>query len=42
MDAGVNLEFAGSEGLSLEDAMVQAAGAGYRHVEPYVDIVGKP
>jgi inosose dehydratase len=36
MHAGVNLEFARSEGLSLEDALRCAAAAGYRFVEPYV------
>jgi sugar phosphate isomerase/epimerase len=35
MQAGVNLEFARSEGLGLDAAMANAAEAGYRYVEPY-------
>ena len=36
MHAGLNLEFARSENLSLEEALRKAAGLGYRFVEPYV------
>jgi sugar phosphate isomerase/epimerase len=36
MHAGINLEFARTENLSLEEAMSRAAAAGYRFVEPYV------
>jgi sugar phosphate isomerase/epimerase len=36
MHAGINLEFARSEKLSLDEAMLRAAEAGYRFVEPYV------
>jgi len=36
MHAGINLEFARSENLSLDEAMSRAAEAGYRFVEPYV------
>jgi len=35
MHAGINLEFARSEGLDLEEALRRAAAAGYRFVEPY-------
>jgi len=34
--AGINLEFARTEKLGLEDAFARAAEAGYRFVEPYV------
>jgi sugar phosphate isomerase/epimerase len=36
MDAGINLEFARTEGFDLEEAFARAAEAGYRFVEPYV------
>ena len=36
MQAGVNLEFARSEGFSLDEALGKAAEAGYDYVEPYV------
>jgi sugar phosphate isomerase/epimerase len=36
MQAGINLEFARSEGLSLDEALGKAAAVGYRDVEPYV------
>lgn len=36
MHAGINLEFARSDQLLLNDALAQAAEAGYRFVEPYV------
>jgi len=36
MKAGLNLEFAKSEGLSLYESMVKAREMGYRYVEPYV------
>ncbi len=36
MHAGVNLEFARTDGLSLDEAFARAAEAGYRFVEPYV------
>ena len=36
MHAGINLEFARSAALGLEEALAQAAEAGYRYVEPYV------
>jgi sugar phosphate isomerase/epimerase len=36
MHAGINLEFARSDNVSLETAMSRAAEAGYRFVEPYV------
>ncbi len=36
MQPGLNLEFARSERLDLEQALRVAAEAGYRHVEPYV------
>ncbi|MHC4403625.1 MAG: sugar phosphate isomerase/epimerase family protein [Planctomycetota bacterium] len=35
MQAGLNLEFARTEGLGLEEAFSRAAGLGYRFVEPY-------
>jgi sugar phosphate isomerase/epimerase len=35
-DIGINLEFARSENLGLEEALVRAAEAGYRFVEPYL------
>ena len=36
MQAGINLEFARTEKINLEDAFAKAAEAGYRFVEPYV------
>ncbi len=36
MQPGLNLEFARSERLDLDQALRAAAEAGYRHVEPYV------
>ena len=36
MQAGINLEFARTEQLCLDDALARAAEAGYRFVEPYV------
>jgi sugar phosphate isomerase/epimerase len=36
MNPGINLEFARSDGLGLEEALRRAACAGYRFVEPYV------
>jgi len=36
MQPGINLEFARSAGLGLDEAMAKAAAAGYRYVEPYV------
>ena len=36
MQPGLNLEFARTERLSLEDALIRAAEAGFRFVEPYV------
>ncbi len=36
MHAGINLEFARTEKLNLDEAMSWAAEAGYRFVEPYV------
>jgi len=35
-DIGLNLEFARSESIGLEEALIQAAEAGYRFVEPYL------
>ena len=34
MHPGINLEFARSEEIHLEDAFAKAAEAGYRFVEP--------
>lgn len=36
MQAGINLEFARTDGLGLEEALARAAKTGYRFVEPYV------
>ncbi len=36
MHLGVNLEFARTDGLTLEEAMARAAQAGFEYVEPYV------
>lgn len=36
MQAGINLEFAKTEGLDILDAIEQASAAGYRYVEPYI------
>jgi hypothetical protein len=36
MQAGLNLEFARSGGLTLDAAMAKAAEVGHRYVEPYV------
>ena len=36
MKAGINLEFARSEGINFEESLRQAKDAGYKFIEPYV------